>query len=136
MSKYYRFELACFGEPWDIGFLQGLEEVEGLPPKMAGALYAPFETLNSPALDICDPAEFWFTEQGLHKFASAIDSIIEAIEPYGWSMIAGVMEDDGHKAVYQDDLQAAWYATYLETDVSQFVPVGKALDLLSMPVCK
>lgn len=130
MGKYYRFELVFFDEPQDVGFLQGIDEI-GLPVHTERLLLDQFASLPCPHLT--EPCEFWFTEEGLQTFGDAIDLVNKEIQPLGWNIIGGVMEDDGAIAIYRDAWQAAWSPTYLETDIGSFKKIVFSKDLICSP---
>ena len=67
--KFYRFELAFDGTPQGVGFLQGVDDI-GLSNKKFTALMDPFDELPCPRLtDFESRVLFFFTEEGLKKFA-------------------------------------------------------------------
>lgn len=132
--KFYRFELAFDGEPQDVGFFQGIDDI-GIPIALRQKLYQPFnERLESPMVeaDDCSAVVFFFTEQGLAQFAKDIDCIIQVIEPMGWSLLASVMEEpDYDNALYHDQYQAAWSRTYLDISV-QYAEI-RAVKEINLP---
>lgn len=132
--RFYRFELAFDGEPQGVGFLQGLDDV-GFTMAKKERLMQPFnEHLAIPDVESDDDSAvvFFFTEQGLMRFAKDLNRIIKAIEPRGWSLIATAMEeDDFSNALYSDECQAAWSRTYLGC-YSNFAEIRAAEDVLNM----
>ena len=132
--RFYRFELAFDGEPQGVGFLQGLDDV-GFTTARKERLMQPFNKhLAIPDVESEDDSAvvFFFTEQGLMRFAKDLNRIIKAIEPHGWSLIATVMEeDDFTHALYSDEYQAAWSRTYLGC-YSNFVEISLAEDACNM----
>lgn len=132
--KFYRFELAFSGEPQDVGFLQGLDDV-GLGDAERQALYQPFnEYLKSREVETDDGSDVvcFFTEAGVSRFERDIDNIIQAIAPMGWSLLASVMEEpDYDNALYHDQYQAAWSRTYLGISV-QYAEI-RAVKEINLP---
>ena len=141
-KKVYRFVLAFDGEPQGAGFLSGLEDI-GLNEDMENGLLDLFSSLTIPR--ITNPAQFWFTEQGIETFAPAINRVIEEIEPYGWSLLGKVYEptaEDMEAVIYQDEHQIAWlkknWAYELGEQITTndlapgYFPVAKAEDLHSV----
>ena len=113
--KVYRFELSFFDEPQGVGILQGLDET-ALSGRKVIRLLEPFQSkLRCP--DLSDKnvngsgVVFWFTEEGLREFCSAIHNIIAALDPSGWGVIMCEKDlCDGEEAfsVYSDKYQIAW----------------------------
>lgn len=109
----YRFVLAFCGEPQGVGFLRGFDDI-GLPKAEADRLSKPFDNLAVPNLAIDpgrNPVQFWFTEQGLSHYSDAIDSIIDAIGEYGWSLIGYHISSSISVPIYRDIDQVALLAT-------------------------
>lgn len=142
--KFYRFTLAFDGEPQEVGFLQGLSEV-GLPDEVLIALYKPFDTkLKVPVLTVfqdenCVRGEFWFTEAGVRLFAQDIENILQAISPYNWQILCGVLdssvrgsEDDAidlmQDYLYQDEYQICWPRQVLAP--TEFHEIESVFDIL------
>ena len=130
--KFYRFELAFSGEPQDVGFLQGLDDV-GLDDAERQALYQPFnEYLKSREVETDDGSDVvcFFTEAGVSRFKRDIDNIIQAIAPMGWSLLGTVMEEADYEfACYHDEYQAAWSRTYLG-GAAQYIEIRAVEDIL------
>lgn len=102
--------------------MHGLSEV-GLPNKVLDALNAPFDAnLKVPPIRDDQPAECWFTEAGMRLFAQDIENIRQAILPYNWQMLCGVLDSaayDGHidlkqTFLYQDEYQISWPGPMLD----------------------
>ena len=127
--KFYRFELAFDGTPQGVGFLQGVDDI-GLSNKKFTALMDPFDELPCPRLtDFESRVLFFFTEEGLKKFAPAIDAISKAIGPRGWSLLGLVLDECSFEhSLYHDALQAAWPYEYL-APIMGFYEVKSATDL-------
>ena len=105
MEKLYRFELAFEGEPQDVGFLQGLDDV-GLWPELTEELYALFDGLPIRELETEERISCWFTEAGLERFGDAIDRIIDEISGAGWQLIGASIRANLTDALYRDEYQA------------------------------
>lgn len=108
-GQFYRYELSLHGEKQGMGFLTGLEDV-GLPLSEESMLYDPFEELKSPSLPVDENTcyEFWFTEQGNERYASAIAAVENAINPLGWDLICLTKMANSDSAIYIDPDQVAW----------------------------
>lgn len=124
--RYFRFELAFGGEPQNIGFLMGLDDI-GLDIHREVELLAPFESLPCPLLHE-KRLEFWFTEDGLRRYSDGLMDVARAIRKRNWQLIYAVFDANGEDIehrVYYDRWQAAWPADYLETDRNKFREVGR-----------
>lgn len=109
----YRFVLAFCGEPQGVGFFCGFDDI-GLPKTEADRLSKPFDNLAVPNLTIDpgrDSVQFWLTEQGLSHYSNAIDSIVNAIGEYDWSLIGYRIPNSISVPIYSDDDQVALRAT-------------------------
>lgn len=127
--RLYRFELMFDGIPQGCGFLTGLDSI-GLPIDRECDVIEPFETLPCPY--ISERCEFWFTESGMDKYASAIDELLWEISENGWGLCAAILEiSDFSQALYHDELQAAWPVGYLDTSEDKFIEIQEARDVLS-----
>lgn len=130
--RFYRFELAFDGEPQGVGFLQGADDV-GLDNQTYLSLMDPFESLESPYLDEPLGAMFFFTGEGLCRFLSAINAFIDALKPFGWSLIGFVLDEpDYSRSIYHDNDQAAWTQEYLRP-MGEGYEVNDAAELLNKP---
>ncbi len=112
MAKFYRFELAFNGEPQDVGFLQGLDEV-GFDDEYLDALYALFDSLPVPPFNASRMVTHWFTEKGLAEFWSAIAQVHLAIQNRNWQLIWACIDANIEEACYSDDFQAAFRQSYI-----------------------
>ena len=127
-QRFYRFMLAFDGIPQGVGVFQGLTDT-GLSKASQNAFYKAFDCLESPELEDAEYPEFWFTELGLDTFHQVLDDLAAKLEPLGWSLMGGVMEDDMSQTIYSDPFQVAWEVEYLETDETSFVEIHHVLDL-------
>lgn len=130
--RFYRFELAFDGEPQDVGFLQGTNDT-GLDSQTFRSLMAPFENLASP--DLYEPlgVAFFFTEEGLHRYRSAINAFIAPLEALGWSLMGYVLDEPNYsRSIYHDTDQAAWNREYLGP-LGYGYEVEDAAELLNKP---
>lgn len=104
---YHRFEMAFDNIPQKIGFLQGLGDV-GLTLKEEADLLELFQSLPCPNVNHF-PSEFWFTEAGLERYATAILKIGKAIGRNNWQLMYRKMDRmPKAKTEYMDKWQAAW----------------------------
>lgn len=133
--KWYRFTMAFDGEPQGVGFLHGLSEV-GLPNKVLDALNAPFDAnLKVPPIRDDKPVECWFTEVGMRVFAQDIEKILQAILPYNWQLLCGVLDsaayggtiDLEHDFLYQDEYQICWPRQVLPS--AEFHEIASIFDV-------
>lgn len=114
MSKFYRFELLSPDKdfPYQVGLFQGLQEV-GLSEQDEWALYGLFDDLPAPTVDDDDDGDelsFWFTEEGLLRFAEALEIVAYEVSCKGWQLVVAVIEDPPWDNAYQDEFQIAfWY---------------------------
>ena len=134
--RFYRFELAFDLQPQGVGFLNGLTDAID-NPRTVGRLMEDFDNhLKCPWLDEVYTrfqTMFFFTEEGLKRFAPSINAIIKALKPRGWTMLGLVLEEeDLSAAVYYDEYQVAWTRAYLEQE-PKFHEVHKAEAMLNMP---
>lgn len=127
METFYRFELAFDDELQNVGLLHGLDGT-GLRDEITQALYAPFDK-DLPIYKLDKHITWWFTEAGLHKFAHAVDCIINAIADHGWQVYGSVMENDRKQALIHDIYQACFLSG--QTNHSPFQKMTSAID-----VCK
>lgn len=112
MAKIYRFELVYLGELQQVGFLQGLGDI-GLSNAEVRGLASMFDSL--PAEELDEPVSFWFTEEGIRTFETAINRINAEISNHGWSLAGASMEAPGgenalfekDEIIYQDQYQIA-----------------------------
>ena len=134
--RFYRFELAFDLQPQGVGFLNGLTDAID-NPRTVGRLMDDFDkNLKCPWLDEVYTrfqTMFFFTEEGLKRFAPSINAIIKALKPRGWTLLGLVLDEEDQSAiVYHDEYQAAWTRAYLEPE-PKFYEVRKAEAMLSMP---
>lgn len=127
MERLYRFELAFDGEPQRVGFLQGLADI-GLWYPVEVDLYAEFDILpapklEAPELNLGEKISFWFTEDGLNTFESAINRVADEIAEKNWQLLGSWMEADIKDSIYHDQYQAAFSADYMARTWMQLVEV-------------
>lgn len=115
--------------------MHGLSNV-GLPNKVLDALNAPFDAnLKVPPIRDDQPAECWFTETGMRAFAHDIENILQAILPYNWQLLCGVLDSaayDGpihleHDFLYQGEHQICWPGQILPS--TEFQEIASIYDV-------
>lgn len=121
--KYTRYELCFEGEPQNIGFMMGLDDI-GIDEDEIETLLEPFEAGLSliPGMHAFErnASHFpgcYFTERGLSTFQAHINCIIEAIieKNNDWSVNTVVLENPLINAIYfEDDFQAVIKTFYQE----------------------
>lgn len=133
--RFYRFELAYYGEHQDVGFLQGLDEI-GLETETEAWLLDQFEPLPCPDLApfvVGEQVSFWFTELGLRTFISAIRKVQAQILDYGWEVLFSVIdvspEELAERAVYSDKDQFAFPAAWVKDGMPKYHPLP-SLDVI------
>lgn len=121
--KYTRYELCFEGEPQNIGFMMGLDDI-GIDEDEIETLLKPFEAGLSliPKMHAFErnashfPGSY-FTESGLSTFEAPINRIIEAIieKNSDWSVNTVVLETPLIDTIYfEDDFQAVIKTFYQE----------------------
>ena len=120
-NKMHRFELALDGQPMDVGFLNGIGEI-GMPESQETALLELFNALPCPhTLEVCGPCKFWFTDEGLERYITAVIAVMRTISEYNWQLLYGTFQENVHdkkRAVYRDSEQAAWLESYLQGTIT------------------
>lgn len=105
--KGYRYILTFDGEPQGIGMFQGLSEIDR-DEEYIESLEDLFKELEIPE-EVFIKNRFttsYFTEKGLEKFKSAIDTLQQAYREYSGFDIELITEDiPEDKIVYQDEYQ-------------------------------
>lgn len=105
--KGYRYILTFDGEPQGIGMFQGLSEIDR-DEEYIESLEDLFKELEIPE-EVFIKNHFttsYFTEKGLEKFKSAIDTLQQAYRDYSGFDIELITEDiPENKIVYQDEYQ-------------------------------
>ena len=127
--KVYRFELCFDGEPQEVGFLQGLDDI-GLPIREETRLADLFESLPAPHLG--GPCSFWFTESGLEQYRSALDQVAMSIAEYNWSLMAASMPVTAElisSRLYEDQWQMAWKPECLTGNLFEFKEIKQITDI-------
>lgn len=122
MSKLFRFELSFFGDPQEVGFLQGLNDV-GLRDTIRDDLCSLFDSLPIHELDEPDGVSFWFTEEGAREYEEAIKRVADAISGKGWELIDASINDNLENAVYKDRFQVAFPLEYIRTMQIEYADV-------------
>ena len=128
MSKLFRFELAFFEEPQGVGFLKGLDDVD-LWDVVKDDLYSLFDTL--PIYELDEPVSFWFTEEGLEKYAGAINRVADELSEVGWQLIGTSINDDMKDILYKDVFQVAFPLEYIWVMQLEYVNVTDVDEFLS-----
>lgn len=95
----------------------GLDEIELMSEEEIPILQM-FEALPCPR--VTTSCEFWFREPGLTVFLPGIVSVMQAIQPYNWSLlVAEVTVGDLNGALYSDNLQAAWPSGHFKAEYGE-----------------
>lgn len=111
MAKLYRLEYEFEGEQRGIGLFQGMR-FAGIDDETMDELDLLFSDLPDNFLIEYGMVEFWFTENGMRRFADAIRMVEGAISEHNWSLICFSM-DDVEGAVYRDKYQVAFSKAFL-----------------------
>lgn len=124
--RFYRFELAFEGEPQDVGFLQGIDDI-GLDTKTEAWLLDQFEKLACPNLAPGAQVSFWFSQDGLKRFLPAIRNVQSRILDHGWEILFAVMEvtpeEMSERAIYSDKDQAAFPTEWAKDGLPVYHPM-------------
>lgn len=127
--RFYRFELAFDGEPQDVGFLQGIDDI-GLGTKTEACLLDQFAELACPDLAsilMGEQVSFWFNQEGMETFLPAIRNVQTHILDRGWEILFAVMdvtaEELKERAVYADKHQAAFHTEWVKDGLPEYRPL-------------
>ena len=124
----FRFELFFDGEYQAVGLLQPLDEICG--PAVYRRLMKPFKDSLPVPMEINFPCSFWFTEQGLRKFADAIDEINRCISKYGWEARCIMLWVHEMNYLYEDDYQVALGPEFVDHNCfTSFVHADELLEM-------
>lgn len=129
MGKFYRFELLSPDKdyPYQVGLFVGLQKV-GLSEQDEWALYDLFDGLPAPTIeDESNRLSFWFTEEGLLRFAEALEIVAYEVSRKGWRLVFTVIEDPPWDEAYQDELQVAFWYDNVQAAILDYQEVGAAL---------
>lgn len=113
--RFYRFELTLDGEMQDVGLFQGLQDA--LPDTATALLDTLFATLPVPVVDedtSCEPLCCWFTESGLARYMSELQTLVQHVHEAGWGVCAAVIDEDESGPVYADEVQVVFTVEYLQ----------------------
>lgn len=127
----FRFELFYDGTYQAVGLLQELDDI--CEPAVCRRLMKPFrdDLLVPMGLDL--PCSFWFTEQGLQKFADAIDTINRCVSQFGWEVRCSVLWVHEMNYLYQDEYQIALGPEFVDPDGFEgFSHAANLMDLDTM----
>lgn len=122
----FRFELFYDGTYQAAGLIQGLDDLCG--PAEIRRLLKPFKGDLLVPMEIDQPCSFWFTEQGLQKFADGIDEISRYMSRIGWEVRCSVLWVHEMNFLYQDEYQIALGPEFIDPD--SFVSFSHAADLM------
>lgn len=127
--QLFRFELAFDGEPQEVGLMQGLDDI-GLCEEVLRDIEDAFSDLPCPHLT--QPCSFWFTEIGVLRFKSVLDSVIGDIAENSWQLLGAVLNDpDMDKAIYQDKYQVAFSPEYVHSIGPQYKELNRLDELVN-----
>ena len=123
----HRFELAFDGEPQDVGFLHGLQDI-GFSSEKEARLHRPFtEFLPSPDIvpERREPLVFFFTEKGLRYFLFDIYCIAKEVEAAGWSFVYRKVNAVNDSLIrYRDEYQIALWASDVPDEGKFTTPIA------------
>lgn len=122
----FRFELFFNGAYQAVGLLQGLDDL--CEPAVYRRLMKPFKDNLLVPIGLDQPCSFWFTEQGVKRFADAIDEINRCVSPSGWEVRGIVLWVHEMNYLYQDNYQIALGPEFV--DSHRFVSFLHAADLM------
>ena len=110
-----------------MGLFVGLQKV-GLSKQDEWALYGLFDGLPAPTIeDESNRLSFWFTEEGLLRFAEDLEIVAYEVSCKGWQLVAAVIEDPPWGKVYQDELQVAFWYDNVQAAILDYQGVGAAM---------
>lgn len=126
VQPLFRFELFYGGVYQAVGLLQNLDEI--CEPVVYRRLMKPFKDDLLVPIGLDQPCSFWFTEQGLERFADAVDEIHRYVSQSGWDVRCSVLWVHEMNYLYQDKYQIALGPGFV--DPHRFVRFSHAADLI------
>lgn len=122
----FRFELFYGGVYQAVGLLQNLDEI--CEPSVCRKLMKPFKDDLLVPMGLDQPCSFWFTEQGLERFADAVDEIHRYVSQSGWDVRCSVLWVHEMNYLYQDKYQIALGPEFVDPD--SFMSFSRAANLM------
>lgn len=126
VQPLFRFELFYNGTYQAAGLVQRLSDL--CSQAEYRRLMKPFKDSLLVPVSLEQPCSFWFTENGLKKFADAIDEINRCISQTGWEVQGSALWVHEMNYLYVDEYQVALDPEFVNSE--NFIRFSSATELM------